>query len=207
MNVERVIVGPLATNSYIVCEREECVVIDPGAEGDRIMRQLGRKSLVAVVATHLHFDHVGAVARLVEATGAEFYAHSDDWRIYKSLNQIAEDWGFAVPELPTPRGLGSRVWRLEVLHTPGHTPGSISLVGDGFVFTGDALFYRSVGRTDLPYGDWEALVQSVCRLYGLPPSFQVYPGHGPETTIGAEARGNPFINADICLGGRHSRLY
>ncbi|MCU7788347.1 MBL fold metallo-hydrolase [Pyrobaculum sp. 3827-6] len=207
MEVVKVVVGPLATNSYVACQDEECVVVDPGDEGERLLRALSGRSLVAVVATHLHFDHVGAVAHLVEAAGAPFYAHPADWRIYKALNEVAPHWGFKVPELPTPRDPGERLWLFDVLHTPGHTPGSISLVASDAVFTGDTLFRGSVGRTDLPYGDWEALTRSVCRLYQLPSHLVVYPGHGPPTTIGAEAAGNPFINADVCDGVRQSNVY
>ncbi|ABP50263.1 MULTISPECIES: MBL fold metallo-hydrolase [Pyrobaculum] len=201
MNVERIVVGPLATNAYLACSGDECVVIDPGDEAAAILKRLGRKGLVAIIATHLHFDHVGAVLELAEATGAPFYAHPADWAIYKELNEVAEEWGFSVPEIPPPKNPGLRVWELDVLHTPGHTPGSISLVGDGVVFTGDTLFHMSVGRTDLPGGDWDALVESVCRLYGLPRGYLVYPGHGPATTIGNEAEGNPFVDASVCDRG------
>lgn len=201
MNVERIVVGPLATNAYLACSGDECVVIDPGDEAAAILKRLGRKGLVAIIATHLHFDHVGAVLELAEATGAPFYAHPADWAIYKELNEVAEEWGFSVPEIPPPKNPGLRGWELDVLHTPGHTPGSISLVGDGVVFTGDTLFHMSVGRTDLPGGDWDALVESVCRLYGLPRGYLVYPGHGPATTIGNEAEGNPFVDASVCDRG------
>ncbi|MEM0464280.1 MBL fold metallo-hydrolase [Pyrobaculum sp.] len=201
MHVERVVVGPLATNAYLVCQDDECAVIDPGDEAAAILKRLGRRALVAIVATHLHFDHVGAVLELAEATGAPFYAHPADWAVYRELNKVAEEWGFPVPEIPPPRNPGLRVWELDVLLTPGHTPGSISLVGDGVVFTGDTLFHMSVGRTDLPGGDWDALVDSICRLYRLPRVYLVYPGHGPTTTIGNEADGNPFVDASVCDRG------
>lgn len=207
MEVVKVVVGPLATNSYIVCKNDECIVVDPGDGGEKLLRALGRRSLVSIVATHLHFDHVGAVAHLVEATGVPFYAHPADWRIYKELNEVAVEWGFEVPTLPQPRNPGSRLWLFDVLHTPGHTPGSISLLGGGVVFTGDTLFRMSVGRTDLPYGNWEELMRSVCRLYQLPSDFVVHPGHGPPTSIGDEATGNPFINSGVCDGGLQSNNY
>lgn len=194
--VERVVVGPLATNSYLTCERDECVLVDPGDEGETLLRRLNRRALAAVVATHLHFDHVSAVVDVVEATGAPFYAHSADWRLYRELNAMALDWGFEIPELPTPKPPGERLWWLEVLHTPGHTPGSISLVGDGYVLTGDTLFHMSVGRTDLPHGDWSQLMQSLCTLLRLPPHYVVYPGHGPHSYIEVERRENPY--AQFC---------
>lgn len=207
VHVEKVVTGPLATNTYIICSAEECVVVDPGGGADMILARLGGRSVAAVVATHLHFDHVAAVAALTEAAGAPFYAHPADWAVYRELNAVAEEWGFETPDLPTPKPLGERLWIFDVWHTPGHTPGSVSLVADGAVFTGDTLFYQSVGRTDLPLGDWDLLVQSVCRLYSLPRNYVVYPGHGPETYIGLEAADNPFINADVCKTGGHRNPY
>lgn len=207
MEVKRLTTGLLSTNTYVVCIAEECVVVDPGGDVDEILTLLHSRSLVAVVATHLHFDHVAAVADLVDSTGALFYAHPADWAVYKTLNAMAEEWGFRIPDIPTPRPLGERLWIFDVWHTPGHTPGSVSLVADGAVFTGDTLFYQSVGRTDLPLGDWDLLVQSVCRLYSLPRNYVVYPGHGPETYIGLEAADNPFINADVCKTGGHRNPY
>jgi len=205
MDVEKVVTGPLATNTYLVCRAEECAVIDPGGGVDKILNLLRGRSLVAVVATHLHFDHVAAVAALTEA--APFYAHPADWAVYRELNAVAEEWGFETPDLPEPKPLVGRLWIFDVWHTPGHTPGSVSLVADGAVFTGDTLFYRSVGRTDLPLGNWDLLVQSVCRLYSLPRNYIAYPGHGPETYIGLEAADNPFINSDVCKTRDHRSLY
>ena len=205
--VEKLVTGPLATNTYIICSAEECVVVDPGGDVDKILARLGGRSVAAVVATHLHFDHVAAVAALTEAAGAPFYAHPADWAVYRELNAVAEEWGFETPDLPTPKPLGERLWIFDVWHTPGHTPGSVSLVADGAVFTGDTLFYQSVGRTDLPLGDWDLLVQSLCRLYSLPRNYVVYPGHGPETYIGLEAADNPFVNADVCKTRGHRNPY
>lgn len=204
MEITRLVVGPLSTNTYILCEFDECIVVDPGADFDEIVETLGSRSVAAVVATHLHFDHVGAVQALVDRYGASFFASEEDWRVYRLINSMAEEWGFEIPEIPAPRPVGDRVWRLRVLYTPGHTPGSISLVGDGFVITGDTLFHRSVGRTDFPLGDWGALVSSICRLYELPRSYVVYPGHGPHSYIGDEALYNPFVNTEVCkeAGGR-----
>ncbi|MFN3804927.1 MAG: MBL fold metallo-hydrolase [Pyrobaculum sp.] len=197
MEVDTAVVGPLATNSYLICERDECLLVDPGGDAAELLGRLGRRVLVAMVATHLHFDHVAAVAAVAETTGAPFYAHPADWEVYRELNSMAEEWGFELPELPAPKPPGGRLWRLEVIHTPGHTPGSISLAGDNFVLTGDTLFHMSVGRTDLPYGSWRQLVQSLCALLRLPPDYVVYPGHGPRTYIGVERRENPY--AHYCM--------
>jgi glyoxylase-like metal-dependent hydrolase (beta-lactamase superfamily II) len=200
LEIKKAIVGPLATNTYIVCKANECIVIDPGGDADEILRLLEGKSLIAIIATHLHFDHVAAVTELAKATEAPFYAHPADWVVYRELNATAEEWGFSLPEIPEPKPIGERFWVFDVWHTPGHTPGSISLVTEGVVFTGDSLFYQSVGRTDLPLGNWDLLVKSVCRLYGLPRDYVVYPGHGPRTYIGLEAVNNPFININTCRG-------
>ncbi|ACB39574.1 MBL fold metallo-hydrolase [Pyrobaculum neutrophilum] len=197
MEVEVVTAGPLETNTYLVCRGDECLVIDP-AEAAPVVKALGRRGVAAVVATHLHFDHVSGVGELVKLYNAPFYAHPADWAVYRELNEVAVRWGFGVPDIPEPKPTPRRLWDLDVLHTPGHTPGSISLVAEGFVFTGDTLFRRSVGRTDLPLGDWRALTASVCALYQLPKHYLAYPGHGPATTIGEEASGNPFIRHSQC---------
>jgi len=198
VQIEVVTVGPLQTNCYILCDGDECVVIDPGDEPDKILAVLRNRGISAIVATHLHFDHVGAVGELVKLSGAPFYVHKDDWDIRDKLTKLAEHFGYRV-DLPNPKFLGDSVEWLRVLHTPGHTPGSVSLIGDGFVFTGDTLFYQAVGRADLPGGNWRQLVNSVCRLYQLPDEYVVYAGHGPSTTIGLEKRENPLVNLEHCV--------
>lgn len=200
MIVEKIVTGPLATNSYLACKDDVCIVIDP-ADAEPIIRALRRRGIVAVVATHLHFDHAAGVRRVVELFNAPFYAHPADWAVYREINEVALEWGFEIPDIPEPKPIPGRLWVFEVWHTPGHTPGSITLIADGVVFTGDTLFKSSVGRTDLPLGDWDALVQSICRLYTLPNYYVVYPGHGPKTDIGSEASKNPFINISICKSG------
>jgi len=200
VEVQWVEAGPLLTNTYVVCDLDECVVVDPAGGVREVLRLVGKRAVVAVVATHLHFDHVLSAAEVVEAVNAPFHAHYDDWRIYRELNSVAVEWGFEVPVLPAPRPLGERLWKLEVIHTPGHTPGSVSLLGDGFVLTGDTLFKGTVGRTDLPFGDWRLLVKSVCKLYQLPGGYRVYPGHGPATYLGEEALYN-VVNRSVCESG------
>ncbi|WP_052883135.1 MBL fold metallo-hydrolase [Thermoproteus tenax] len=197
--VERVVVGPLETNCYLICKGSECLVVDPGAEPERIAERLAGRGVAAIVATHLHFDHVGAVEALAERFRAPFIAHRADWELREVFARVAESWGFEAPRLPEPSPAGAELpLGLRALHVPGHTPGSIAVLGDGFVLTGDLLFRGSVGRTDLPGGDWETLVRSVCSLYELPPSYAVLPGHGPPTTLGREARANYFVPQSTC---------
>jgi glyoxylase-like metal-dependent hydrolase (beta-lactamase superfamily II) len=177
-------------------------VVDPGDEVWKIMRVLRGRKVLAVIATHLHFDHVGAVRDIVELTGAPFMVHRLDWELRDAYAELAMSWGFKAPILPEPTFVDEGFTAplgLRVIHTPGHSPGSVSIVGDGFVLTGDTLFSGSVGRTDLLGGDDEALIESVCRLYReLPGSFIVYPGHGPSTTVGEEAGNNPIIPQSLC---------
>ncbi|WP_054856676.1 MBL fold metallo-hydrolase [Vulcanisaeta sp. JCM 16159] len=204
LTVEVVIVGPLETNCYLVCDDSSCVIIDPGDEAETILNALGNRKMLAVIATHLHFDHVGAVKELTNGLGVPFMVHKLDWELRDIFNELATEWGFTRPELPEPVFIdeGSKLpLNLKVMHTPGHTPGSVSIIGDGFVITGDTLFAGSVGRTDLPGGDMNRLRNSVCRLYReLPDNFIVYPGHGPSTTIGEEKLSNLVIPMEACLG-------
>ncbi len=204
MVVKCVSVGPLGTNCYIVgCDRSgEAIVIDPGAEPDRIIRALRAAGLECrlIVNTHAHADHIMANGALKRASGAAIAVHrvdadalSDPVASLAALTMTMR--GRPEPASPPPDRLleegdivvaGSA--RLRVLHTPGHTPGSISLFGEGAVFSGDTLFAGGgIGRTDLPGGSYEALVESIERkLFGLPDDTVVYPGHGPSTTIARE---------------------
>jgi glyoxylase-like metal-dependent hydrolase (beta-lactamase superfamily II) len=200
------VVGPLACNCYIVGDPEtkQAIVIDPGDEAEVIATSLAEQNLTvtAIVATHAHFDHVVAAGRLRELTGAPFYLHRDDGPVLDWLQESGRL--FLGLELPPPPDvdrdasegeiLTAGSARLEVLHTPGHSPGSISLVTDTAVFSGDTLFAGSIGRTDLPGGDTNALLTAVrSKLFLLEDELPVYPGHGPATTLGEEKRFNPFV--------------
>ncbi|WP_243679687.1 MBL fold metallo-hydrolase [Vulcanisaeta souniana] len=132
LNVEVVVVGPLETNCYLVCDGNSCVIIDPGDEAESILNALSNRRALAVVATHLHFDHVGAVKELTERLGIPFMAHRLDWELKKIFDELATRWGFTKPKLPEPVFVseGSELpLNLRVIHTPGHTPGSISIIG------------------------------------------------------------------------------
>ncbi len=198
------VVGKLQTNCYILQSGKEALIIDPGDEPDRIrkfMADLGAKPSL-IVATHTHFDHVLGVESLKAETGAPFSIHKDDLPMLEAMQaRVQQFMGFNVPPPPKVDSflkhgdqltLGNETIR--ILHTPGHSPGSISLEGKGYVFTGDALFNQSIGRTDLPGGDYQTLIRSIKeQLFLLDDDTLVYPGHGPETSIGDEKLVNPFV--------------
>ena len=203
---EHLVVGPLQCNCYIVGDPEtrEAIVIDPGDDADRLASSLATRNLTvtAIVATHAHFDHIVAAERLRELTGAPFYLHADDKPILAWMQESGRLFlGMELPpppEVDTEAREGDRLIAgsiaLEVVHTPGHSPGSISLVTDSAVFSGDTLFAGSIGRTDLPGGDMRALLDAVRdKLFRLDSDLPVYPGHGPATTLGAEQDHNPFV--------------
>jgi hydroxyacylglutathione hydrolase len=180
------------------------MIVDPGDEPERILRFIKdiTVTVARIVATHTHFDHVLAVDRVRRATKAPFLIHADDLPMLQSMqSRVRQFMGFEVPPPPKVNSyvkdndllrVGDETIR--VLHTPGHSPGSISLVGNGYVLTGDALFNQSIGRTDLPGGDLKTLVYSIKeKLFKLDDATVVYPGHGPETTIGDEKVANPFV--------------
>ena len=208
--IHALVVGRLQTNCYIVQSQAEAMIIDPGDEPERILRFIKdiNATPTRIIATHTHFDHVLGVDRVRKATRIPFMIHRDDLLMLESMqSRVRQFMGFEVPPPPRVDGylkdgeslrLGDETIR--VLHTPGHSPGSISLCGDGYVLTGDVLFNQSIGRTDLPGGDLKTLVHSIRdQLFKLDDETIVYPGHGPETTIGDEKLANPFV-------GRSARL-
>ena len=203
--LKKLVVGPLASNCYIVGSEttKEGMIIDPADEAEEILRgieELGLK-IKFIVLTHGHPDHVGALKEIKEATGAEIAIHTDDGEILRQ-QFLGFLFGLSYPEPPAPdrllkRGDGIDIGdlRFSVLHTPGHTPGGICLLGHGVLFSGDTLFNCGIGRYDLPGGDYNQLMDSLhTKLMVLPDDTIVYPGHGPETTIGAERRANPFLS-------------
>jgi glyoxylase-like metal-dependent hydrolase (beta-lactamase superfamily II) len=205
MIIKTLAVGPIMANCFIVgCpETREAVVIDPGDEADRILFELAesRLKVVHIVNTHGHFDHVGANRRMKHATAAPISIHALDAPMLQHLARSAAAWGMSAEDSPAPDNLVAEGDRLAfghramtVLHTPGHTPGGISLLVDGHLFVGDTLFAGSVGRTDFPGGDFDTLRASIQKkLFTLPDDVRVHTGHGPDTFIGEEKRSNPFV--------------
>ncbi len=205
MIIKELAVGPIMANCFIVgCERTRAaVVIDPGDEADRILMSLAeaKLSVTYILNTHGHFDHVGANRRIKEVTGAEILIHPLDAPMLEALSEAAAAFGLAVENSPAADKYlqeGDQIAfgdiRLNVLHTPGHSPGGVSFHTDGGVFVGDTLFAGSIGRTDFPGGDFHTLIASIrTKLFPLGDETVVYTGHGPSTTIGREKRSNPFL--------------
>jgi glyoxylase-like metal-dependent hydrolase (beta-lactamase superfamily II) len=197
-------VGPLQANCYIVgCpDTHQAVIIDPGGDGDKILDVVKAEglTLAAIVNTHGHFDHAGANQHVKQATGADLMIHTLDAPMLRHLAQAAASWGSQADESPEPDRLledGDTVAcgniELKVIHTPGHSPGGISLYAGNAVFVGDTLFAGSIGRTDLPGGSYSTLIQSIqTRLFSLPDDVVVYSGHMNASTIGREKTTNPF---------------
>ncbi|MCS7094985.1 MAG: MBL fold metallo-hydrolase [Thaumarchaeota archaeon] len=200
LQVDTLTVGPLGTNCYVISRNGKAVILDPGWEADRIFGAMGNLKVTRLLATHGHFDHIGAVEELREKTGVEFYIHRLDAELLDVAVQHAKLFGLEIRS-PRPDGYleeGEEIElddrKLRVIHTPGHSPGSVCLRAEFTLFSGDTLFMGSVGRTDITGGDFNQLMSSIRRkLYVLDDATIVYPGHGPATTIGFEKRFNPFV--------------
>lgn len=199
-----VVVGPYQENTYIIGsdETQEAAIIDAGAEWQAIMNAVEDSGLTVkyLLTTHGHEDHIGAVADMVDATNAPFAIHQNDaYMIEKPPDTASIIPGFRNPPEPDlflEEGDTVEIGdlSLSVIETHGHTPGGISYYGHGLVFTGDTLFRGSVGRTDFEGGNWEQLIDSIkTKLLPLPDDTVVLPGHGPHSSIGAEAQWNPFL--------------
>lgn len=206
MIVETLQLGPIGTNAYIVGDdvTRTAAVIDPGDEAPRLLAAIGRLGVTVdqIIATHAHFDHIGGVRGLVEATRAPFLIHEQELPVLAVASErAAVMFGITVPRPPTPDRLlreGDRLMfggqAFRVVHTPGHSPGHICLIGDGVAFVGDVVFQGSIGRTDLPGGDYDTLLRSIAtHILPLPDETVLYNGHGPATTVGHERRTNPFL--------------
>lgn len=197
--------GQFSENCYLLADRTSgrAVMIDPGEEPRLFLAELDtrRLTLEAIWLTHGHIDHIMGVRAVKEATGAPVLLHPADRALYDALPRQGEWMGLALEAPPAPDGeladgqelrLGAH--RFLVRHTPGHSPGSVSFLGDGVVLGGDVLFSGSIGRTDLPGGDFATLLHSIQSVFlALPDSTTVLSGHGPETTVGVERMTNPFL--------------
>ena len=207
LRVKSLALGPVVTNCYLLMDDDagEAVIVDPGSEAARIRAALAEEGIEpqAIWLTHAHFDHVGAIADLLETMPLPVYLHPDDRVLYEHASEQAAAFGLTVraPRQPTdPLAHGQHLYVgryvARCLHTPGHAPGHVAFAfrDDGMVLAGDTLFAGSIGRTDLMFADHATLIRSIReQLLALPDETVVYPGHGPSTTIGSERRSNPFL--------------
>ena len=205
MKYEMIIVGPLETNCYLVyCEETlECAIVDPGADPEKIILQVSSRKLepVILINTHGHVDHVGANKDIKEKYDIPLCIHSSDSKMLGNILATTMGLFLGAKKSPEPDKFideGDTIpignSHLKVIHTPGHSPGSVSLSGDGFLLSGDLLFCGGVGRTDLHGGSWRVLEDSIRnRIFTFPDDTIVLPGHGPATTVGQEKLANPFI--------------
>ena len=207
MILETFPVGPLQCNCTILADEEtrEAIIVDPGDEIARIHRRLTdlRLNLKQILITHAHIDHVGGALNLKSLTGALIYLNEADLPLLQMMSAQAAWLGIATPETAPPdetlvdgRQVGLLNYPAQVIHTPGHTQGSICLhfAPMKMVLAGDTLFAGSIGRTDLPGGNFDQIIDSIqSRLLNLPDETRVIPGHGPATTLGAERKTNPFL--------------
>ncbi|MEI6207872.1 MAG: MBL fold metallo-hydrolase [Desulfuromonadales bacterium] len=207
MIFEEIVVGPLSVNCFVLgCESSfDGVVVDPGGDVDEIERAVRKHSLKisSVINTHGHFDHVGGNCRAVASFNARLLIHPADTYLLGKVAEVAGMYGMAGENSPEPDKFlqdGMEIvfgnYVLKVLHTPGHTQGGCCLYikNENMVITGDTLFADSIGRTDLPGGSHEQLLNSIrTKLFSLPDNVIAYPGHGPETTIGHEKKCNPYF--------------
>ncbi len=201
--------GQFAENCYLVADTRtrEAVIVDPGEEPAMFLAELDTRAwtLRAIWLTHAHIDHVLGIPAVRARHDVPILLHPEDRSLYENADRQAEWFGIRLDQLPQPGhplAHGETVavggFEFEVRHTPGHSPGSVSFVGQGVALSGDALFAGSIGRTDLPGGDLATLLQSIQRqLLTLPDSTEVLSGHGPRTTVGVERLTNPFLTADI----------
>jgi glyoxylase-like metal-dependent hydrolase (beta-lactamase superfamily II) len=212
VRVERFSVGPLDNNLYLLSSAgsKEAIVVDPSIESDEVLTEISRRSLHVqrILLTHAHIDHILMVKRFHEETGAPVWLHQADLSLYERGAEQAAAVGLPWPGsapiahfIEDGEEVGIPNLEIRAVHTPGHSPGSVTFVTPAGMIAGDVLFRGSVGRTDLPGGDWQTLVRSIReRLFRYPAVTRVFPGHGPETTIGLEFRTNPFVGEPALEG-------
>jgi hydroxyacylglutathione hydrolase len=200
-------VGALQCNCSIVWDpsSREAIVVDPGADADKIISWISKENLTlkAAIHTHAHFDHIGASTEVHQKLKAPLHLHPEDAALWENLDMQGKAFGFKLDKIPRWQTdlhdedcLQFGSFQVKVLHTPGHTPGSCSFSCHEFLFSGDTLFRGSIGRTDLWGGDFSQISKSIKdRLYSLDEDTVVVCGHGPNTSIGSERRSNAFIKA------------
>ena len=194
VNVFTMPLGAYQTNCYLVWEADSdtCVVIDPGYNPEEVLyraKALGKK-IQAILLTHGHFDHVGAVRTLAADTDCRVYLCAEDLSMPEQMTAGPLYYTHTCKDGDTLELAGTK---FHIIHTPGHTPGSVCILCQDHLFSGDTLFAGSCGRTDLPGGSWTTILQSLKRLAGLTKNYTVHPGHGESTTLEAEKKYNPYM--------------
>ena len=207
LSVETIVTGPFKENSYFFWynNSRDTILIDPGDDYNLICNQIDKNNLipVAIINTHAHLDHIGAVSKLKQIYGIPFYLHEDEALILDTYKDTCDFFGVEAREKPE-----VDIWlkddseilinnfKINIFHTPGHTPGGICIKVDNHLFVGDTIFHGSVGRTDLPGGSWKKLESSLINLVkSMDPDIILHPGHGPETTLVNEIEKNSFLIA------------
>jgi len=201
LKVDRLILGAMGTNCYIVSDDDKVFVIDPGDEAHFLLKEIGNRHIEFILLTHGHIDHIMALNEIKDRIDTNIYiSELDKDMLYDPKKNLSYFLGenyvykYDVKTLKDNDEIFFNNHRIKVIHTPGHTPGGLSFYVDNFLFSGDTLFRMSVGRTDFPGGDYIKLIKSIReRLFVLPSDTIVYPGHMEETTIGFEKNNNPFL--------------
>ncbi len=202
MKIEKLTLGIFQTNTYFVTEGNEALIVDPGDRYSKIESFVLERNLhpVGIVGTHAHLDHIASARPLMEAYRIPCFLHKKEKEVLKMLKTMCEQFHMPYHGEPHPvtwveknQNIRAGCFDLPWRFTPGHTPGGISLMTETGVLCGDTIFYRSVGRTDFPGGDESVLMESIrTQIFTLPDETVLYPGHGPETTVGYEKTHNPF---------------
>jgi hydroxyacylglutathione hydrolase len=208
VSYKRIVGGPLASNTYIVYEGDEAFIVDAGVEPDKVLkaiRELGVK-VKFIVLTHGHFDHVFYISRLMDSLGARAYIHQADITVMRRSSIYGEQFykekfvePASIETVSDNDKLNLSNKDARIIHTPGHSPGSICIHIENLLFTGDTLFRGTIGRTDLPGGSEELMAQSLRKIAELPQSTRVLPGHGHESTIGYELSSNYLFRKMVGL--------